>query len=588
MKIEIKSISLKNFLSVGQKWLNIDFRKGLFRVTGENLDTGSRNGVGKSTIFVDSLMFGLFGKTVRKINIPDIPNTINNSKGCEVKVKFTIGNVNYEIHRGISPSFLKLYKDGVEEIQDSAKKFTQKKIDEIIGSDFNTFSHLLIMSSSYSTPFLDLDTNKKRGILEDILGVSVFGKMSDVLRKQSQDLNSDYKITTKEYELSTRSMNHLKDNITLLLKKSKDFKTTNKNKKDEVLKLIKTVNEKVAECKTQIINESKCNDEINLLNKKKTELTNDINSISINTKMWTKEISNNKKLLDELHNNPVCPVCNTTTNSEHVKEHIESLSNVITNNETLIIDNNSIKVKYKDELEEIQLSLEDYNAKLKLSEKNNDKINSLNEKIVDLKSRLNDIKNEVNNFEEMINKDELKKMKKEVGVIKEKLSELIKEKDYAEYIKKLLSDNGIKNYIIKKILTFWNKKVNFYLKELNSDFSIIFDENLDAVIKSRNRDPLQYHSFSGGEKARIDVAILCSVLDLSKLQNSMDLNLMVIDELLDSALDSGGREDVLKLLRQKSLEEKACIYVISHATDLPTELFDKEITLYKKNGFTYV
>jgi DNA repair exonuclease SbcCD ATPase subunit len=188
----------------------------------------------------------------------------------------------------------------------------------------------------------------------------------------------------------------------------------------------------------------------------------------------------------------------------------------------------------------------------------------------------------------MINKDELKKRKTEVTEIKNKLVELTNEKDYSEYIKQLLSDNGIKNYIIKKILTFWNKKVNFYLKELNSDFSILFDHNLDAIMKSRNKDPLPYHSFSGGEKARIDVAILCSVLDLSKLQNSMDLNLMVIDELLDSALDSGGREDVLRLLRQKTLEEGSSIYVISHATDLPTELFDKEITLFKKNGFTFV
>jgi DNA repair exonuclease SbcCD ATPase subunit len=588
MKVNIKNISVKNFLSIGQKWLEIDFREGLFRVTGENKDTDSRNGVGKSTIFIDAIMFGLFGKPVRKISLGDIPNTINNSKGCEVKIGVQVGDTDYEIQRGIKPNFLRLLKNGEEVEQDSAKKFTQKKIDDIICSDFNTFSHLLIMSNSYSTPFLDLDSGKKRGILEDILGVSVFGRMNEVLKKDNVTLNSDWKIANKEYEFSNSSLSSLKNNIKELLEKSKSFKEDKKDRVDNLKETIDAVEVKIESCKQIVTEGTGLQEKIDEVTEGCGKLEEKRNTLSVDSQVLTKEVKSSKKVLKELADKPICPVCNTETDSDHIQEHIKSLNETIEGNTKKINSNDGKGEKLESELESLNATLSDYNAKIKLAEKNDVKLSALNDKIGDLQERLGKVQNEKNNFDELIDKDDLKKKTAEVKQIKENLTELTKKRDYAEYIKQLLSDNGIKNYIIKKILAFWNKKVNFYLKELNSDFSILFDENLDAVIKSRNRDPLQYHSFSGGEKARIDVAILCSVLDLSKLQNSIDLNLMVIDELLDSALDAGGREDVLRLLRQKSLEENASIYVISHATDLPTELFDKEITLYKKNGFTYI
>lgn len=587
MKLDIKGISIKNFLSVGQKWLDVDFRQGLFRVTGENQDTGSRNGVGKSTIFIDAVMFGLFGKPVRDINLPDIPNTINNGKGCEVKIKFSIGNDEYMIHRGINPGFLLLHKNGTELGQDSAKKFTQKKIDEIIGSSFKTFSHLLIMSNSYSTPFLDLDTNSKRAILEDILGVSIFGKMNDQLTKETKDLNTEYKMVSKEYDILSSNLKSMKANIKKLLSKSKAFKEDKETKINSLNEKIELVENEIKKCeKSKDI--VKVNESIDKLVEKRNKLSEEKESISVNVKVLEKEIKTANKTLKELGKNPTCPVCGTETNSDHVQKHVAELNSTIDDNTKSVEDAEEKELKLQTESNELTEKITELRNEVINIEKNSVKLSSLNEKMETLKERLENAENQTNNFEEMIDKEELRNKTNEVAETKEKLVEYTREKTYSDYIKKLLSDNGVKNYIIKKILSFWNKKVNFYLKELNSDFSIIFDENLDAVIKSRNRDPLQYHSFSGGEKARIDVAILCSVLDLSKLQNSIDLNLMVIDELLDSALDSGGREDVLRLLRNKALNNNASIYVISHATDLPIELFDKEITLYKKNGFTSI
>jgi len=178
MKVIIKKLHLKNFFSFGNKWSTIPFEQGLYRVQGENLDNNTRNGAGKSVGYCDGLMFGLFGKPLRKINLPDIPNTINGKKGCEVKLELSIEGKEYMIYRGIAPGFLKLYenytagdedkKNNDSETQDSAKKFTQKKIDDLIGSNYNTFSHLLVMSNSYSAPFLDLKSDKKREIIEKL------------------------------------------------------------------------------------------------------------------------------------------------------------------------------------------------------------------------------------------------------------------------------------------------------------------------------------------------------------------------------------------------------------------------------------
>ena len=195
MKITIQEVSLRNFFSVGNKWLSLQFDKGLFQVTGHNLDTNTRNGVGKSITICDSLMFAFFGKPVRKINLTDIPNTINGKKACEVKLKFLVEDKPYMIHRGLKPGFLILYenyKEGDEKLsknenekQDCLQKLTQKRIHELINANFNTFSHVLIMSNSYTSSFLDLEKAKKREIIEDILGISIFGKMCDVAKDVS-------------------------------------------------------------------------------------------------------------------------------------------------------------------------------------------------------------------------------------------------------------------------------------------------------------------------------------------------------------------------------------------------------------------
>lgn len=228
------------------------------------------------------------------------------------------------------------------------------------------------------------------------------------------------------------------------------------------------------------------------------------------------------------------------------------------------------------------------NIKLKRMKDLSKKKKSIEEKLTLVEHKLTSILNEENTLNELIDLDKEENKLKDYNDNKDLLDNFSNKFKKLGFMKQVLSDDGIKNYIIRKVIKFWNMKVNKYLSEMNVNFNIIFDENLDSKLKSRGRDLFSYHNFSGGERSRIDVAILLSMLDLSRLQNNIDLNLMVIDELFDSAIDTNGREEILNLFKNKSIKENKSIYVISHSSDLPIDLFDKEITIHKKDGFTTI
>jgi len=594
MKINIKEIHLRNFLSIGNTWLTFQFREGLYRITGENLDNNTKNDVGKSTMVCDSLMYGLFGKPLRRINLSDIPNTINNKKDCEVKLFLSVENREYMIHRGIQPSFLKFYenykegdenlKDNENEKQDSAKKFTQKRIDEIIGANFNTYSHLLIMSNSYAVPFLDLKTEQKREILEDILGVGMFGEMTEHVKEEITTLKSNLNVISKEYEINNNNLTQLKNTLEKLKSKAELFEDNKSKKLAQLKEEILSIKEQIDQSNIEDVEE--IDKKMLLIEQYLDKFT--ANEKEISKKLYSKIQENKslKQVLNEIEDKSICPLCNTSTNSEHVKQHVESMLQKTRDIEHEACNLSEEKDKLKKKIDDVINKEKEYKLKRSNIQKQLHQIEILSLKKKNLIKDYKQINEEKNTYTELINEDEVITKQNELHVLQNKINELGIEKEYSEFIKKILSDTGIKNYIIKKVVTYWNQKVNFYLSKLNAEFTIKFDDTLNAIIKSRNRDELQYHSFSGGEKARIDVAILLSIIDISKLQNSIDLNVMVIDELLDSGLDETGREDVLNLFKDMCTNQNKSIYVISHNTNLPIHLFKKEVILYKKNGFT--
>lgn len=588
MKITIKDISLKNFLSIGNNPIKIEFQEGIYRVKGENLDTQDANGVGKSAIFVDGLMFPLFGKTVRTINKGDICNTINEKKGCETSINFQVGTKNYTIIRNIKPDKLLLLKEGEPLLEKCSNRLIQEEINKILGADYTTFIHILIMSKSYTTPFLDMSSPEKRGIIEDILGVNIFGKMRDHIKKEiEKDLNAELKIKKLEYDSGSETLTELqerndniKNKVSKLKKERKEKLTNIKDKIEKAVSTVDTYDE-------YIIDTNNIQKKITKLKTHRKKLIDDKNELISENKSLEKNSLNIDRKLSKLIESPVCPLCNTETNSEHIEEHINDMKSEIESNATTCQSNKIEISKNNSTIEQVDEKIEEYSDKISNSNKYVSKKELLLERIEELKEQYEQLKNKKEDFEELVDDDSIDRKKKELDAIEADLNDLSKEKRYYDYIKNLLSEEGIKNYIIKSILPYWNKKVNTYLKEVNADFTIEFDNQLNAIINSRGYDPLTYHSYSGGEKARIDFAILMSILDLSSLRSSIDLNITILDELLDgSGLSTNGKEDVLKLLHDKSIEENKSIYVISHHDTLSVDLFTDDIHLIKKDGFT--
>ena len=587
MRIDIQKIKAKNFFSIGNNGIEFDYRSGLYRVTGDNKDSTGRNGAGKSVVLCETLAFGFYGKPIRKITKDEILNSTND-KSCEVEIYFKKEKSDYIIKRGIKPNFVQIYKNGELQDENANMKTTQREIERILGSDYQTFTHLLVMSNSYSTPFMDLDSSKKRSIIEDVLGISILGKMSDMIKKDYVDLKGNIKLKEKESEYLLKSYNELKEYHNELRLKSDKFEEM---KQANLLSLESKKNKyksKINSIKSKLIDTDKLKGSVNMLNSKLIEFSTDNKSqhsnINMNNKHLNLLINKKEKLVDT----PVCPLCNTETNSEHIQEHLCELDQHIKEYQLEIENSKTNICKNNSKIEKVENKLVELKDKISVMSELTDKLNEYNYILSKIEHKLELMIDDKNTLIELINEDkELVKLN-EYTLMTDSVTNLHGKLTKLTCMKNILSDDGIKNYIIKKVIKFWNMKVNQYLSEMNVNFSIVFDENLDSVLKSRNRDVRSYHNFSGGERSRIDVAILLAMLDLSRLQNNIDLNLMVIDELFDSAIDTNGREEILNLFKSKSVKENKSIYVISHSADLPVELFDKEITIYKKDGFTYI
>lgn len=587
MRINIEKIKAKNFFSIGNNGIEFDFRKGLFRVTGDNKDSNGRNGAGKSVVLCETLAFVLYGKPIRKITKDEVINTTN-EKTCEVEIHFNKQNDKYIITRGIKPNYIRINKNGEDLLENANMKTTQKEIDRILGSDFQTFTHLLVMSNSYSTPFMDLDSNKKRSIIEDVLGISVLGKMTDLIKRDHLELKSNLAMQEKECEYLLRSYNELKERNEELKDKSDKFEQDKENEIKEIEDTIEVYKDKLERIESKLKEKVDHDSELTKINEDKQELLLKVKELKTENSLFTTDIKKYVKKIESLKDKPVCPLCNTETNSDHVMEHITELKdNIKTKKGT--IDNNKNNIQdYNLNISELEEEYDSIKSNKSKFTKIVDKQKEIENILTNTESKLDDVKNKTNDIFDLICEDKEKDKLEEYKVNIDKVTELSTKFKNLSFMKKVLSDDGIKNYIIKKVITYWNMKVNQYLSEMNVNFTIIFDEYLNVTIKSRNRDILSYHNFSGGERARIDVSILLAMLDLSKLQNNIDLNLMVIDELFDSAIDTTGREEILSLFKNKSVKEEKSIYVISHSADLPIDLFDKEVTIYKQNGFTHL
>jgi DNA repair exonuclease SbcCD ATPase subunit len=567
--IKFKVIRWANFLSTGAQPTEVRFDKSpTTLIIGEN-------GAGKSTI-LDALCFVLFNKPFRNINKPQLINSIN-GKNMLVEVEFSIGSKEYKICRGGKPTVFEIYLNGGLLNQDAAARDYQKYLEEhVLKLNYKSFTQIVILGSASFTPFMQLPAAHRREVIEDLLDIKIFTVMNTVLKDKANDVK--IKVTELENKIEVG-----KSKVKIQQDYIKTLKEDNQKKVEDVQKRIAESNVEITQLQCSVEEE---NAGASLLQTsivdskekrtKRVELDSLLRKLSERIKTQEKHVS----FYDE---HDVCPTCNQALEAE-VKEnaktaHTHKISEIESAIQTLT-----------DQLDAIESRLEEITSvEEKIAEHKNNIIN-LNTRIIASQNYIQKLNQDIPNAGANVSKlteeqSKLKAIAKEVVVHSETKSALVEERHYLEIASLLLKDTGIKTKIIKQYLPVINKLVNKYLQAMDFFISFEIDEAFNEKIKSRHRDEFSYASFSEGEKARLDIAILLAFRSLAKMKNTANTNLLIMDEVFDSSLDISGGDFVMNLFH--TLGDDNNIFVISHR-DALFDKFRSVIRFIKKNDFSLI
>jgi|TARA_B100001741_G_scaffold249588_1_gene211174 DNA repair exonuclease SbcCD ATPase subunit len=565
--IIFEKIRWKNFLSTGNVFNEIDIEAGR-----TNLIVGS-NGSGKSTI-LDALTFSLFGKPFRKINKSMLVNSIN-EKDTIVEIEFRIGKQQYKVVRGIKPNKLEIYANGKLWNQESSLAEQQKNFEaSVLKMNYKSFTQIVVLGSSTFVPFMRLPTTQRRDIIEDILDIQVFSTMNVLLKDKNRE-NLD-EIRDIEYQLDLiRDKIEIQKQHMLTLEKRTQEEIDRKEEKIFAYKKTELQGaEDVALLTEQIGNLNKEMQDYQSSNEKLKKL----NTFLIKV---THKLNTCKKEHEFFENNHVCPTCTQELSEEFRSEKLEAGQSKVDemtmgyedlNNAILEEENRFSKfTELSTEVNNINTTISQTNFQLMTIRK---QVETLQDEIKELQGDNVDKKAEFDKLQTLVN--EKKDLGKQHAILK-------KDRDVLTTASQLLKDNGIKSRIIKTYLPTMNKLINDFLQRMEFYVNFTLDENFEEIIKSRYRDVFSYESFSEGEKARIDISLLLTWRSIAKLKNSVDTNLLILDEIFDGSLDQSGTSDLGWILR--NFDDSTKVFVISHKQGLDDK-FDRTITVDKTKNFS--
>ena len=565
--ILFETIRWRNFLSTGNYFTEINLNKA-----ANTLVIGT-NGAGKSTM-LDALCFGLFGKPFRKINKPQLLNTIN-QRDCLVEIEFKLNHKQYKIIRGIKPNVFEIYQDDVLLNQNAANRDYQDFLERfILKLNFKSFTQIVILGSASFTPFMQLTAADRRSIIEDLLDIQIFSTMNSILKTKVVD-NKDM---TEQSKLLIESCT---DKINM---QKKFIESMNQNEKD----LIVSYEKEIANNNVEI---EKINASISKTTQNIEELLGritDKETVKDKSKKLAQfeasiesNLSKHKKTLEFFQNNDNCPTCRQSIQQQFKTEQIEAQNNKIVECETALedIEKKITAVNTRiNEIDNLVKSINDLQSKVTSFNTSITEINKfntkLNEKIGVLKKA-----SKVNTKEEI----KLEELKNEQKELEDKLKTLIEQKNYLDVASVLLKDSGIKTKIVRQYLPIINKYVNKYLASMDFFVNFNLDESFKETIKSRHRDEFSYESFSEGEKQRIDMSLMLTWRAIAKLKNSTNTNLLILDEVFDSSLDNSGTEELMKILHMLN---DVNLFVISHKGDILQDKFSNVIRFEKVQNFS--
>jgi DNA repair exonuclease SbcCD ATPase subunit len=568
--IVFKTLSWKNFLSTGNQPNKLILNKST-----TTLVIG-KNGEGKSTC-LDALCFGLFGKPFRNINKNQMINSIN-GKNAFVEIEFSIGQKEYKIIRGIKPNIFEIYMDGVLMNQDAASRDYQKILEQqILRLNYKTFTQVVILGSASFVPFMQLPSNQRREVIEDILDIKIFSTMNSLLKERSN--------ATKD------EINRVEAALSLAKQKVESQQAIIKTISEAKSSAIESILSKISSNSAEILS---VEGEIELILSEIDTLKASINDKETVSEDIDKAKSIKSKLLQKIetcehqsqffNEHDVCPSCDQGIPEEHKSKIVEELNSKLLEQNGKVGELETILSNLNEKLSNIaQIQSQITEKNIELSTRNS-AITLLNKQVKTLQAEAESAKTDTANIDE--EKIKLKDLAKDALDNINRKKELDSDKELQEIAGALLRDTGIKTAIIREYLPVMNKLINQYLNQMDSYIHFELDESFNETIKSRFRDEFTYASFSEGEKMRIDLAILFTWRQIAKLKNSVNTNLLMLDEIFDSSLDVNGTDYFLNLMN--TLGENANVFVISHKGDQLFDKFRSVIKFEKRNDFSVI
>jgi DNA repair exonuclease SbcCD ATPase subunit len=565
--IIFEKIRWKNFLSTGNSFTELSLN-----TSPSSLIVGN-NGAGKSTL-LDALCFGLFNKPFRKINKPQLVNSVN-ERDALVEIEFSIGSVTYKVERGIKPNIFRIYRNGSLLDQDAANKDYQKYLEQsILKFNYKSFTQVVILGSSTFVPFMQLPAAHRREVIEDLLDIQIFSQMNSILKDRVKDLKETVRNCQYEVKIAEQAVNHQRSSMQSLSKINAEHIKSLQSKFDanelrqmDILKRVKSNEQCISDLALKLANQS-------TLQAKNDKLRDMRAKIEQNLSKANKDFA-------FYNDNDSCPTCHQSLDDEHKTKHMENAT--------------ERKEKFNKGFADIDAAVTDIAATLEEMRGYGQSITSYQHEILSLTKENDKLQRENVVLMEEVNKptpniDQQQKLLVEsednYNSVAQRCSEINKDFSNMQVVGGLLKDSGIKSKVISKFVPVINKQINKYLQSMDFFVNFTLDEEFNEVIKSRFRDVFSYASFSEGEKQKIDLGLLFCWRDIAKMKNSASTNLLILDEVFDSSLDSTATDELMKIL--KGLDKRTNLFVISHKGEILVDRFDTNIEFEKVGDFSKV
>ena len=595
-QVIFKRLRVQNFLSVGNNVLDLSFNNGINIITGINYDKSSKNGVGKTTI-LNALNFALFGNTVNDLKKDEIVNNINKGN-CAVEVQFDIiendNTDEYILTRCIEPTKIELLRNG-NNITESSIVKTTEQICKLLNTTPEVFTNTVLLTIKNTIPFLAQKKVEKRKFIEGILCLNIFSEMLLQARQEYNDTNHLLDIEKTKYnELEKTHKVYLNQQSEQIKQKEENLQilqSRQNNNSSEIEKLkntIKSIN------KSQIEEYKKLTTDVRI---KENNESNNIKQLLVNitTNELQKEQFTNRIIeIDKFGS--VCELCKrpfqehdqqTLQNEkDNIRKHIFNITNVITDDKIKLENAEKLQKKYANVIDLCTKQINNITNIIKDNKNIKDQIEQLklyNEQIIKDIEQLN---NTSTNFDNFINDS-----KTRLDTLINSIQDIEKKLEIINSVKFVVSEEGVKSYIVKKILKVLNTKLQYYLKKFDSNCICTFNEYFEETMTNEQGQKCSYYNFSSGEQRRIDLAILFTFMDIRRIQSGTYINISFYDEVLDSSLDLVGIESFLDILKERVEKYSENVYIITHQTSAIKKLNEMNpniITLEKRQGFTYI